>query len=239
MQDNSNNSTVMRAEGESILFRGADLAGLMSGTTFSQTFYLASTGRTPDAKTSQMIDAILAALMAETAVSPSTGCLRAVAEAGATINTSVAAAIAAMDRKHGLQIEESMKLLVAAIRDMHEINLGVDDQAEITVQHAHNSGAELQGYGKQFNSVDARVAKLLARAEELGFAGNYVKLAQSIEKAYKTVFTMDMPLNVEGLAAALLIEIGVPPEAGPAFFVMAKLPCLTANFIEVKGKVTR
>ncbi|HOT76931.1 MAG TPA: hypothetical protein PK467_14170, partial [Candidatus Wallbacteria bacterium] len=73
------------------------------------------------------------------------------------------------------------------------------------------------------------------KARQLGFEGNYVKLAKAISPAYKNIFSLDMPLNIEGLAAAILLEIGVPPECGPAFFIAARLPFIFTSISEIKG----
>jgi len=228
-------STVTKVEGENIFFNGHNVSELMLNATFSQTMYLAATGKMPDVKISKMIDCILNSLATETVQMPSTVCARIAAENGAKLNTAIAGGVCAMDYHHGLHIEESMAILKHSIKDMHDISLNVDDQAEITVQHYHNKSFYLHGYGNKFHSVDSRVTKLLDKATELGYHGEYVKLAEAIAPAYKNVFQLDMPLNLEGLVAAILLEIGIEPEAGPSFFILARIPCLVANIIEVKG----
>jgi len=235
LPDNFSISRVSATEGQTLLFKNASVVELMNNATFSQSFYLAVTGKTPDIKISQMIDCILIAMVTETEVSPSTLCAKVAANTGADLNAAIAAGVCAMDKSHGLQLKEIMSELSSSIKDMHEINLSIDEQAEITVQHANDRKISLPGYGKQTSSVDIRVQKLLEKAKELGFDGNFVKLAQSIEVAYKNVFSLDLPLNLEGVTGAILLEIGISPEAGPAFFMMAKIPCLVANIIDIKG----
>lgn len=235
MSESFNVSGISTVEGQNLLFKNTSVVELMNNATFSQSFYLAVTGKTPDIKVSRMIDGILIAMVTETEVSPSTLCSKVAANTGADFNAAIAAGVCSMDKNHGLQLKEIMSELRSSIKDMHEINLNVDEQAEITVQHASDRKVSLPGYGKQFNSVDIRVQKLLEKAKELGFDGNYVKLAQSIEVAYKNVFSLDLPLNLEGVTGAILLEIGISPEAGPAFFMMAKIPCLVANIIDIKG----
>ncbi len=235
MPDNFNVSRVSTTEGQNLLFKNANIVELMNNATFSQSFYLAVTGKTPDIKISQMIDCILISMITETAVSPSTLCSKIAANTGGDLNAAIAAGVCSMDKKHGLQFKEIMSELSSSIKDMHEINLSIDEQAEITVQHANDRKVSLPGYGNEFNSVDIRVQKLLEKAKELGFDGNYVKLALSIETAYKNVFNLDLPLNLEGIVCAILLEMGINPEAGPSFFMMARIPCLVANIIDIKG----
>lgn len=225
----------IKSEGENIFFNNAGVVELMTNASFSQTLFLALTKKMPDAKTTQMIDAVLNALMPETAASPSSLCARISAAAGAKLNSAVSAGVAAMDERHGLHLKECMEILRDSIRDMQEIGLDIGDQAEIAVQQSQVRGTAIPGYGTHNAGVDIRVEKLSARAKELGFEGNFVKLARAISPAYKTILRLDMPLNIEGLAAAILLEIGITPEKGPAFFITAKLPFLFTSISEIKG----
>lgn len=228
-------SNSIKIEGDNIFFQGVSVAELMTNASFSQVIYLSLTKKLPDAKTTQMIDSVLTALMPETAASPSSLCAKISAAAGAKLNSAASAGVAAMDDRHGLHFKECMEILKDSIRDMQEIGLDVPEQAEIAVQQSQVRGSVIPGYGTHNSGVDMRVEKLSARAKELGFEGNFVKLAQAISPAYKTIFNLDMPLNIEGIAAAILLEIGVAPEKGPAFFIIAKLPFVFAGISDVKG----
>jgi len=228
-------SNSIKIEGDNIFFHNASVAELMTNASFSQAIFLSLAKKLPDAKTTQMIDSVLTALMPETAASPSSLCAKISAAAGAKLNSAASAGVAAMDDRHGLHLKECMEILKDSIRDMQEIGLDVGEQAEIAVQQSQVRGSVIPGYGTHNSGVDMRVEKLSARAKELGFEGNFVKLAQAISPAYKTIFNLDMPLNIEGIAAAILLEIGVTPEKGPAFFIIAKLPFLFAGISDIKG----
>jgi citrate synthase len=228
-------SKSIKVEGGNIFFQNASVIELMANASFSQAIFLSLTQKMPDAKTTQMIDSVLTALMPETAASPSSLCAKISASTGAKLNSAVSAGVAAMDERHGLHLKECMDILKDSIRDMQEIGLDVGEQAEIAVQQSQVRGSVIPGYGTHNSGVDIRVERLDARAKELGFEGNFVKLAKAISPAYKTIFSLDMPLNIEGIAAAILLEIGIAPEKGPAFFMIAKLPFLFAGISEVKG----
>ena len=46
-----------------------------------------------------------------------------------------------------------------------------------------------------------------------------------------------LPINVDGAIAALLCELGIPPEMGNAFFIIARLPGLVAHIHEEKTRM--
>ncbi len=228
-------TAAIKIEGEKIFFHNTNVTELMANATFSQTIFLSLVKKLPDAKTTQMIDCVLIALMPETSASPSSLCAKISARAGAKFNSAVSAGVCAMDEKHGLHIKECMVILKESIKDMHEVGLDIDEQAEIAVQQSQDRGSFIPGYGTHNSGVDIRVGDLAEKARQLGFEGNYVKLAKAISPAYKNIFSLDMPLNIEGLAAAILLEIGVPPECGPAFFIAAKMPFIFTSISEIKG----
>ncbi len=41
-----------------------------------------------------------------------------------------------------------------------------------------------------------------------------------------------LPVNVDGAMAALLLDLGIPPELGNTFFMMARVPGLVAHVYE-------
>ncbi|MEZ7891937.1 MAG: citrate/2-methylcitrate synthase [Candidatus Wallbacteria bacterium] len=239
MLENFEKTSLIKNDGEELLFNKVHAGELMTNSTFAQALYLALTNRMPEYKIVEMIDTILIAILVESKCSPSTLCSKLAAQTGANLNTAMAAGLSSMNMLHGLNIEENMNILTGAVKDMKDINLSFDDQAEITVQYCHDNSIILHGYGNQFDSTDLRVKKLIDRCKELGFDGDYVKLAQSIEKAHKSVFNLDLKLNIEGLVAAILLEIGIDAAAGPAFFMIAKMPLMAASFLEVKKNIQK
>ncbi len=236
MLDKIPNASFIKTEGEMIFFHGAGAAELMSNATFIQTAFLSLTKKLPDVRTTQMLDCVLIALMLETESSPPELCAKIYAKTGAKINSAIGAAVGVMDEKHGLHIQECMQILKNSIRDMQEIGLVIDEQAEIAVQQSQDRGSLIPGYSTGSHDTDIRIDKLIAKVKELGFEGNYIKLARSISAAYKTIFGLDMPLNIDGLAAAVFLETGLNPECGPALFILSKLPFLFSTIGEIKWK---
>jgi citrate synthase len=69
-------------------------------------------------------------------------------------------------------------------------------------------------------------------AEELEIAGKHVRIAQAVEKELEKSLGKPLPINVDGAIAALLCELGIAPEIGNAFFIIARVPGLVAHIQE-------
>lgn len=83
---------------------------------------------------------------------------------------------------------------------------------------------------------DPRTVKLFKIADELGVAGDYVKLAQAFVTALKETTGKDLPLNVDGAIAALLCEMDFDPILANAFFMIARVPGLVSHIYEEKTR---
>jgi len=66
----------------------------------------------------------------------------------------------------------------------------------------------------------------------LGIAGKHVRIARAVEKELEITLGKSLPINVDGAIAAVLCELGIPPEIGNAFFIIARVPGLVAHIQE-------
>ena len=69
-------------------------------------------------------------------------------------------------------------------------------------------------------------------AEDLKIAGKYVQIARAVEKELESSLGKSLPINVDGAIAAVLCELGISPEIGNAFFIIARVPGLVAHIHE-------
>lgn len=98
-------------------------------------------------------------------------------------------------------------------------------------------GKRASGFGHRLHTKDPRTAKLFGLAEELGLAGRHVRLARLTEEALAAQLGKPLPINVDGAIAALLCDLGIPPEIGNAFFMIARVPGLVAHVHEEKTRM--
>jgi citrate synthase len=58
-----------------------------------------------------------------------------------------------------------------------------------------------------------------------------------VEKVLGEQMGKVLPINVDGAIAALLCDLGIPPEIGNAFFIISRVPGLVAHIHEEKTRM--
>jgi citrate synthase len=83
---------------------------------------------------------------------------------------------------------------------------------------------------------DPRTRRLFALTEEMGVAGEYLEMAGALGQAMAESLGRELPMNVDGGIAAVLCELGFPPELGNGFFAISRTVGLTAQVYEEKTR---
>jgi len=227
---------ITKTQPNKISLRGYPIDQLMGRVSFSQAVYLALKGEFPTPEAGRLVDAIFVSSIDHGASPPSVLAARTVASTGGELNAAVAAGVLAISRFHGGAIEEGMQLFLAMERRMTEKSLSVAQAAEAVLEEMKAAGRRASGFGHRLHTRDPRTEKLFGLAAELGFAGRYVQIARAAEAALGKQLGKPLPINVDGAIAALLCELGFPPEVGNAFFIIARVPGLVAHVREEKTR---
>lgn len=223
-------------EGRSHVY-GYDLTKLAGEASFARVIYLILRGEMPDRNCEKMLESMLVVALDHGVEPPSTVAARNIYSGGSPLQAAVAGGILALGEFHGGAIEAAME----NFRDYQSLGAGklVDDFAK--------SGKRVPGFGHRLYDTDPRTARLLEIAGDLGFLGKYVKFAQEAEKKLSegnpsTVSTSSLqassgsskklPLNIDGIMAALLLEMGFNPKVGKGIFIIARTPGLVAHVVE-------
>ncbi len=148
---------------------------------------------------------------------------------GNSLNTAVGGGILALGDYHGGAIENAMNQLKS-------LPLDGDELEEVTgryVQRALRRKETIFGYGhKVYKERDPRTVTLLALCEKRGFTSPYIELAKGIESALEKEKGRKICLNIDGLIAAILLEMGFPPSLGKGIFIIGRTPGLVAQAVE-------
>src|SRR4029079_5434983 len=89
----------------------------------------------------------------------------------------------------------------------------------------------LPGLGHRVHTTDPRVEVLFDLARQDGQDGDGVRFVLGLQKA-AAVAIKPLPINIDGALAALLYDLGFPPEAGKLLFIIARVAGLTAEVAE-------
>jgi citrate synthase len=230
-------TSITKVEPNKLLLRGYRIDDLMGEISFAQVIFLALTGELPTEKQARLIDAILVSSIDHGVTPPSCQAARTATLTGSPLNAALAAGILAISRHHGGAIENCMQVLDKAVQQKRASGKTAQQQAQSTVVQYREKKRRIPGFGHRLHTRDPRAIKLFTLAHKLGFAAEHIEMAQAFEAAIERVLGRKLPLNVDGAIAAALRDLGIPPDLGNAFFMMARLPGLVAHIREERQRM--
>lgn len=209
------------------LIRGVPLSSLES---FPAAIFLLLAKRVPDETERQVFEHILTQCIDHGMGTSSAMSARYVASTGNQLNAAGAAGLLGLGQRHGGAISSAMEQF-SAIAAMNGDT--VSENAAAFVSDRLSSKELLYGFGhRQHRIEDPRTTRLLALAEKLGLASEYITIAQECERALEEQKGKRLVLNIDGAIAAVLLALDFPISAGNAVFYIARLPGLLAHAIE-------
>ena len=230
-------SAITKVEPNKLTVRGYKLDELMGKVSYAQMVYLLFKGEMPSENIGKMIETILVSSVDHGTTPPSVLSALTVASTGAPLNAAVAAGILSISKFHGGAIEDCMLILKQGMALVQDENKSMEEAAKQVITEFRAAKKRLSGFGHRVHSNDPRTPKLFGIAEELGVAGDYVKLALTFVDMLKETTGKHLPLNVDGAIAALLCEMDFDPILANAFFMIARVPGLVAHIYEEKTRM--
>jgi citrate synthase len=231
MSDLSWKTSITDVKPNEIRLRGYRIDELMGRVTFSQAVYLALKGTLPSPEVARLLDAMLVSSIDHGPTAPSALAARTSASTGAPLNAAIGAGILSINRFHGAAISDGMDVLLEGIQRSQEQNKTLDEMAAELIAEYAAEKKRIGGLGHRIHTDDPRTKKLFSLAEELGVAGQGVAMIRAFHDQFLSM-GKNLPINVDGAIAALLIDLEIPPEIGNAFFIMARVPGLVAQISE-------
>lgn len=219
---------ITRVEPNHLTLRGYALDELIGTVPFTSVAFLTVMGRLPVEAEARLFDAVLASSVDHGVTPPSTQVARTMASTGVPLVQAAAGGIATISDYHGGAIENAMRAFSGVPEDAGEIV----EAAKAAVKAARAEKRVLFGFGHRYHNKDPRTQRLLSLAREHGFHGRYCAYALALAEALSEDLGHNMPLNVDGAIAAVLCELGFPPEVGNLVFALARFPGLIAHVHE-------
>jgi citrate synthase len=216
-------STISETTPDGIRIRGYDLLDLVGSVPFPSALHLMFTGELPTPVAARLLDALMVASIDHGPGTPSVLAARTVISGGASFQAGAAAGLLAMGRFHAAAVEDSMRaILEVAARE----DAGIDRHhaAADVVATRRRERRRLSGFGhRQHTERDPRVDRLFSMARDLGVGGSYLDAAVAIEVSLEASTGRRLPINIDGVYAAVLAEIGFPVELANAVFIASRL----------------
>lgn len=202
--------------------RGYDLTKLAGKTSFAASIYLILKGEMPSEKAEKMLEAMLVISIDHGVEPSSVVAARNIYSGGSPVQAAVAGGLLAFGDFHGGAIEAAMENFYGY----------ADKSPRELIDDLKSRDKRVAGFGhKLYKGADPRTERLIEIANETGFYGKYVKFAQSVVEVFNKS-EKQLPLNIDGIIAALLCEMGFDAKVGKGIFIIARTPGLVAHVIE-------
>lgn len=210
----------------SIAMRGYAIQDLIGTVSFPQMIWLMLRGDLPNAGQARLLEAALVASVDHGPHAPSIAIARIAASTGLDLNNSMASAVNVLGDVHGGAGQQCMELYAAIVAHPKygtDLAVAVDDALAAFVA-AH--GKIIPGFGHRFHPVDPRCAPLEALIEEARQAGlvsgQYAIIAREVEAGIRRRTGKAIPMNIDGITAAIFCELGFEAPLGRGLFILSR-----------------
>jgi len=225
-------SALVTHDATSIRIRGYDIGALMERASFPDVVFLLHRGRLPSPEERRLLNAILIASSDHNAGAPSCAAARIVASGNRqSLSAAVAAGILAIGDEHGGAGANCMALIGRVVESARTQHIALELAAQQAVTASRQAGTRLPGFGHRRHTTDPRVSVMFGMAREAGVAADGVAVVTALESALAAA-VKPLPTNVDGALAAVLYDMGFPPEAGKLLFMVGRVAGLTAEVAE-------
>ena len=210
----------------SIAMRGYAIQDLIGRVSYSEMVWLMVRGERPTAAQAQLLEATLVAGVDHGPHAPSIAISRMAITCGLPLNGAMASAINVLDDVHGGAGQQCMELMLeilpssdGAEPDDAAIAAGLD-------RFISARGKVIPGFGHRWHGIDPRAVRLLElvrAAEATGqISGRYARVAMGIERVLQARKGQPIPMNIDGITAAIYLELGFAPALGRGLFILSR-----------------
>ncbi|MBI2202782.1 MAG: citryl-CoA lyase [Candidatus Rokubacteria bacterium] len=216
---------------DDIFIRGYSIQELMQRLTFTEVTYLTIRGALPRPSERDMLDAILIALVDHQFVSSHVTAARFIVSGNPSVVAGLAGGVLTAG-PYTLSPESAALFIDAAVARKQTLG-SVADTARVVVAEMAERGERIPGFGHVTHKVqDPRTVTLRKRAAELGCAGERVELYEAIHAEFVRRKGRALPINADGMIAAILGDMGWCAAEMAGIAVVAAMPGLLAHVVE-------
>ncbi len=220
--------------GQGVLSHGYSMMDDFVGkTSYMQVVFLNATGRLPERRLADWMDAIFICLSWP---DPRIWCNQVGALGGTTQTTVIAATCAGIlatdARSYGVRpLLEGLRFIQQALSDYHS---GKSVEEIVMAANRVRKGTpEIMGYARPIAKGDERIPAMERVTESLGFEiGDHLSLAYSIEQYLSN--TYDETMNINGYMSGFLSDQGITPEECYRIFSVLVASGVTACYVDTR-----
>lgn len=217
---------IIDIEPGSIAVRGYAIQDLIGKIGFVDMIWLMMRGDLPTPSQSRLLEAALVSSVDHGPHAPSIAIARMAVTAGAEVNGAMASAVNVLADIHGGVAQACMGIYNAASAKQEA---GADLShavAEALDEYSAENGKIIPGFGHRFHPIDPRAEPLLQMTEEAAKAGDvsgrYCAIAREVVATLKRRTGKSLPINIDGVQAAIFCELGFAPQLGRGLFILSR-----------------
>jgi len=222
--------------------RGYPHGDIIENISYAGALFLTLRGRLATDKEERMLDGILNALTEHQFDSGTVTTARHIVSGNPQIIPGMAGGLLVIG-EHTTQPGDSADLINTALAMMREEGLTMEEVAKRIVAEYRQAKKRFPGFGHPLHKDgDYRATSLRRLAEKLGFVGEKVVMYETLHKEFvRKTGKRDIPINVDGMMACIMAEMGFEPIEMTGISALSVLPGIIAHAIEeIKdGKLIR
>lgn len=220
-------STVSNGE---ILIRGYSIEDIISSVSYSDSIFLTLKGELPSEEKSNVFDGCLKAIL-DYSMGPAPYASRVVASANPQLGPAMATGILAQG-EYAVSPQDAGEFIENALKVLENNNDDVQATAESIVTRMKNEKKRIPGIGHPSSlGMDPRASALERKLHKNNLDGKTYNLFKSIVDKWNEVSGKNLVINVDGMLAAALSEIGFKPVEMGGIAALSMLPGIIANTV--------
>jgi citrate synthase len=226
-----------------IHIRGYAVQDLIGAIGFIEMVWLMVRGELPSPDQARLLEAAMVPSVDHGPHAPSIAIARMASTCGIALNNAMASAINVLGDSHGGAGQECMHLYERVRSELARTeDLAAATDAVLTEWIAEH-GKIIPGFGHRFHPIDPRCEPLIrlvnAAAAKDVVDGVYARIGRAVEAAIERRTGRPIPMNIDGIFAVVLCELGFEPEMGRGLFILARSVGILAHASEQRKTAHR
>jgi len=205
-------TSISHAIEKTCLIRGYPLEEIIENLTYAETLYLTLRGELPTKEEARLLNAVLCSIPDHQFVASTAPAARFAASAFPDSPIpGIAAGILTMG-SYTVSPQDSADFINESHELMASKDLTIKETAIDVVSECLENKKRIPGFGHPtYRNVDPRSEALKKVAKECGFWGEKGQIYEAIHKEFVRVTGKEIPLNIDGMMACVLNEMGFDP----------------------------
>lgn len=210
----------------SIRIRGYAIEDLIGRISFPAMIWLMLRGELPAQSQAHLLGALLVAGVDHGPQAPSIAIARMAITCGIGMNGAIASGVNVLGDVHGGAGQQCMELLSGIAqksgRGSDVKSVVAEELADFRTRH----GRFIPGFGHRFHDVDPRAERISVLIQDAirdhVINGRFAEIGEAVRAEISRGGKSPIAVNIDGIAAVLLLELGFPPELGRGIFVLSR-----------------